>query len=224
MPGASSGLFGWWRAGSIDARRALIAAGLGWMLDAFDVMMYALLLPTIMADLNISSRAAGAIGSGMLLAAAAGGLAFGVVADRYGRTRALMASVMIYSVFAAACGLATTAAQLAIFRILLGIGMGGEWASGAALVSETWPARDRGKALGLMQSAWAVGYGLAALVTMMVLPRWGWRMVFFIGVLPALLTFWVRRYVQSPSSGFDVARRHANAPVLATSSVTVAPA
>jgi MFS family permease len=85
-----------------------------------------------------------------------------------------------------------------VFRILLGIGMGGEWASGAALVSETWPAQHRGKALGLMQSAWAVGYGLAALVTMIVLPLWGWRMVFFIGVLPALLTFWVRRYVREP--------------------------
>jgi MFS family permease len=109
-----------------------------------------------------------------------------------------MASVTIYSVFAAACGLATTAAQLAVFRILLGIGMGGEWASGAALVSETWRAEHRGKALGLMQSAWAVGYGLAALVTMIVLPRWGWRWVFFIGVLPALLTFWVRRYVREP--------------------------
>ena len=81
---------------------------------------------------------------------------FGVVADRYGRTRALMGSVLIYSIFTAACGLATTVAQLAVFRILLGIGMGGEWASGAALVSETWPAEHRGKALGLMQSAWAI--------------------------------------------------------------------
>jgi MFS family permease len=199
VPGrAHTGLFGWWREGSIDARRALIAAGLGWMLDAFDVMMYALLLPAIMADLQMSSRTAGAIGSAMLLAAAGGGLAFGIVADRYGRTRALMASVTIYSVFAAACGLATTAAQLAVFRILLGIGMGGEWASGAALVSETWRAEHRGKALGLMQSAWAIGYGLAALVTMIVLPRWGWRVVFFIGVLPALLTFWVRRNVREP--------------------------
>jgi MFS family permease len=161
-------------------------------------MMYALLLPAIMVDLHMSSRVAGAIGSAMLLAAAGGGLAFGIVADRYGRTRALMASVTIYSVFAAACGLATTAAQLAVFRILLGIGMGGEWASGAALVSETWRAEHRGKALGLMQSAWAVGYGLAALVTMIVLPRWGWRVVFFIGVLPALLTIWVRRYVREP--------------------------
>ena len=93
-----------------------------------------------------------------------------------------------------------------MFRILLGIGMGGEWASGAALVSETWPAEHRGKALGLMQSAWAIGYGLAAAVTMIVLPRWGWRVVFFIGVLPALLTFWVRRHVREPELWLTHAR------------------
>jgi MFS family permease len=185
------GLFGWWSAGSADAKRALVAAGL-------DVMLYALLLPSILADLHLSPRVAGAIGSATLLAAAAGGLIFGVVADRYGRTRALMASVLIYSIFTAACGFATTALQLAVFRVLLGIGMGGEWASGAALVSETWPAEHRGKALGLMQSAWAIGYGLAALVTMIVLPRFGWRAVFLIGVLPALLTVWVRRHVKEP--------------------------
>jgi MFS family permease len=195
---AAPGLFAWWREGSPDAHRALVAAGLGWMLDAFDVMLYALLLTSIIADLGLSRQTAGAIGSVTLLAAAAGGLIFGVVADRYGRTRALMASVLIYSVFTAACGLATTAVQLALFRILLGIGMGGEWASGAALVSETWPAAHRGKALGLMQSAWAIGYGLAAVVTMLVLPRWGWRVVFFTGVLPAFLTFWVRRHVKEP--------------------------
>ena len=144
------------------------------MLDAFDVMLYALLLTSIIADLGISRQTAGAIGSVTLLAAAAGGLLFGVIADRYGRTRALMASVAIYSVFTAACGLVTSALQLAVFRILLGIGMGGEWASGAALVSETWPAEHRGKALGLMQSIWAIGYGLAAAVTRVVLSRWGW--------------------------------------------------
>ena len=198
-PSASpAGLFGWWREGTDDARRALVAAGLGWMLDAFDVMLYGLLLPTIIADLQLTNRTAGAIGSVTLLAAAGGGLGFGVIADRYGRTRALMASVLIYSVFTAACGFADSALQLAIFRILLGIGMGGEWASGAALVSESWPAEHRGKALGLMQSAWAIGYGLAALVTLLVLPRWGWRAVFFVGVLPALLTLWVRRYVREP--------------------------
>ncbi len=190
--------FGWWSDGTPDAKRALIAAALGWMLDAFDVMLYALLLTSIIADLGISRQTAGAIGSVTLLAAAAGGLFFGVVADRYGRTRALMASVLIYSVFTAACGFATTALQLAVFRILLGIGMGGEWASGAALVSETWPAEHRGKALGLMQSAWAIGYLLAAAVTMIVLPRWGWRVVFFVGVLPAFLTLWVRRHVREP--------------------------
>jgi len=197
-PLASGGVFGWWREGTPDAHRALIAAALGWMLDAFDVMLYALLLTSIITDLGLTRQTAGAIGSATLLAAAAGGLLFGVIADRYGRTRALMASVLIYSVFTAACGLATTAAHLAIFRILLGLGMGGEWASGAALVSETWPAAHRGKALGLMQSAWAIGYGLAAAVTMIVLPRWGWRAVFFVGVLPALLTFWVRRHVKEP--------------------------
>jgi MFS family permease len=195
---AGSGLFGWWREGTPDAHRALVAAGLGWMLDAFDVMLYSLLLTSIIADLGISRQTAGAIGSLTLLGAAAGGLVFGVVADRYGRTRALIASVLIYSVFTAACGFATTAVELAVFRVLLGIGMGGEWASGAALVSETWPAEHRGKALGLMQSAWAIGYGLAAAVTMIVLPRWGWRAVFFTGVLPALLTLWVRRHVKEP--------------------------
>ncbi len=191
-------LFGWWRDGTPDAQRALIAAGLGWMLDAFDVMLYALLLPSIIAGLHLSPQTAGAIGSATLLAAAGGGLLFGIVADRYGRTRALMASVLIYSIFTAACGFATTALQLALFRIFLGIGMGGEWASGAALVSETWPAEHRGKALGLMQSAWAIGYGLAAVVTMIVLPRWGWRAVFFVGVLPAFFTLWVRRHVKEP--------------------------
>ena len=204
MIGASAGaptapgLFAWWREGSPEARRALIAAGLGWMLDAFDVMLYALLLTSIITDLGLTRQTAGAIGSATLLSAAAGGLIFGVVADRYGRTRALMGSVLIYSVFTAASGLATTALQLAIFRILLGFGMGGEWASGAALVSETWPASHRGKALGLMQSAWAIGYGLAAVVTMLVLPRWGWRVVFFPGVLPACLTLWIRRHVKEP--------------------------
>lgn len=191
-------LFDWWRAGSPDARRALIAASLGWMLDSFDVMLYALVLAQIMPDLGLTKDLAGALGSITLLASAAGGLIFGVVADRYGRTRALMASVLIYSIFSAACGFSQTIAQLAVFRILLGIGMGGEWASGAALVSETWPAEHRGKALGFMQSAWAVGYGAAAIVTAIVLPLWGWRGVFFVGVLPAFFTLWVRQRVKEP--------------------------
>jgi MFS family permease len=200
-----AGLFGWWRQGTPEGRRALIAASLGWMLDSFDVMLYALVLSAIIPDLGLSKEMAGVLGSITLLAAAAGGIVFGVIADRYGRTRALMASVLIYSVFTAACGLAQTVTQLAVFRILLGIGMGGEWASGAALVSETWSNEHRGKALGLMQSAWAVGYAAAALVTMIVLPRWGWRAVFLVGVLPAFLTLWVRARVEEPKIWRDTA-------------------
>ena len=192
-------MFHWWSAGSPQARKALIAASLGWMLDSFDVMLYALVLASIITDLGMSKETAGALGSLTLLASAAGGIIFGVVADRFGRTRALIASVLIYSVFTAACGFAQTVAQLAVFRIFLGLGMGGEWASGAALVSETWPAEHRGKALGFMQSAWAIGYGAAAIVTAIVMPMWGWRGVFFVGILPALFTLWVRRNVEEPA-------------------------
>jgi MFS family permease len=191
-----------------EARRALLAASLGWMLDAFDVMLYALVLASLMTDFGLSKATAGLLGSLTLVASAAGGVAFGVVADRYGRTRALMASILVYSVFTAACGMAQTLTQLAVFRFLLGLGMGGEWASGAALVSETWPDRDRGKAMGVMQSSWAIGYAAAALVTGLVLPRFGWRAVFFTGLLPALLTFWVRRHVEEPA----LWRRAATAP------------
>jgi MFS family permease len=199
-------LFGWWAAGDAVARRALVAAALGWALDAFDVMLYALVSGAIMRDLRIGRDIAGALQSATLLAAAAGGLIFGVVADRYGRTRALMGSVLIYSVFTAACGLAHSVAALALFRIGLGIGMGGEWASGAALVSETWPAEHRGKALGFMQSAWAIGYAAAAAVNWLVLPRYGWRAVFFVGILPAFLTFWIRRHVSEPTVWQDARR------------------
>jgi MFS family permease len=191
-------MFGWWRAGDRNARLALVASALGWMLDSFDVMLYALVLPSMMPDLGMTTKVGGLIASATLVAAAAGGVACGVIADRYGRTRALIASVVLYSVFTAACGLAQNVTQLALFRVLLGIGMGGEWASGAALVSETWPAEHRGKALGFMQSAWAIGYGAAALVTALVLPRWGWRAVFMVGILPATFTLWIRRNVVEP--------------------------
>ena len=192
-------MLGFWHAASPEARRALIAASLGWLLDAFDVMLYALVLTSLMADLGLDRATGGLLGSITLAASAAGGILFGVIADRWGRTRALSLSILIYSVFTAACGLAQDVVQLAVFRLFLGLGMGGEWASGAALVSETWPAEHRGKALGLMQSCWAIGYGAAALVNMLVLPRYGWRAVFFVGILPALITLWIRRRVQEPA-------------------------
>src|SRR3990172_393427 len=208
-------MFQFWREADRTARRALVAASLGWMLDAFDVMLYALVLKSVRADLHLSADVAGGLQSLSLLASAAGGIGFGLLADRWGRARALMLSVLIYSVFTAACGFAMTALQLAVFRICLGIGMGGEWASGAALVSETWRARDRGKALGLMQSSWAIGYGLAAFVNYLVqdVGGFGWRAVFFVGVAPALFAFWVRRRVEEPAVWGEARARAVPAPI-----------
>jgi MFS family permease len=193
------GLFGWLWEAAPESKRSLVAAALGWGLDAFDVMLYALVLSAIMRDLGMPKTTGGLLGSLTLAAAAAGGIIFGVVADRYGRTKALIGSILIYSVFTGACGLAQTVGQLALFRVLLGLGMGGEWASGATLVSETWPTEHRGKALGLVQSAWAIGYGAAVVVAAVVMPVWGWRAVFFVGILPALFTAWIRRKVKEPA-------------------------
>ncbi len=106
-----------------------------------------------------------------------------------------MVSILVYSLASGACGLSTSILQLAMFRFVLGLGMGGEWTTGAALIAETWPAEHRGKALGLMQSTWAIGEMIAAGVVALVLPSFGWRAVFFVGVLPALVVFWIRRDV-----------------------------
>jgi len=178
------------------ARRALFAAWLGWLLDAFDVMLYALVLGALIRDFSLAKTTAGLLGSLTLLASGLGGVLFGVLADRYGRRPALSGSLVVYSVFTFACGLSTSVWQLGVFRFLLGLGMGGEWTSGAALVSETWPDAHRAKAMGLMQSAWSVGYAAAALVVAVVLPRFGWRVVFFIGILPAFVALWIRRGVE----------------------------
>jgi MFS family permease len=190
--------FAWWKEAQPDARRALVAASFGWMLDSFDVMLYAMVLAALMSDMGMAKATAGLLGSLTLIASAVGGLIFGVVADRFGRRKALMASILIYSVFTAACGFATGVAMLAVFRIFLGLGMGGEWASGASLVAETWPAEHRGKALGIVQSSWAVGYAAAAAVAALVLPVWGWRGVFFVGVIPAFFTLWIQKRVREP--------------------------
>jgi MFS family permease len=176
-------------------KRSLVAGGLGWMLDAMDVMLYSLVLAHLMRDLGMDTRTGGLLNSLTLVASAIGGFAFGFLADRVGRTRALILSILVYSLASGACGLSTTIVQLAIFRFVLGLGMGGEWTTGAALIAETWRAEHRGKALGLMQSTWAIGEIVAALVVGLVLPRFGWRAVFFVGIVPALLVLWIRRDV-----------------------------
>ena len=183
----------------------LFAAQAGWMLDAMDVMLYAFALTTLKQQLNLSDAVAGSVASATLFTAAIGGIGFGMLADQIGRKRSLSLTLLIYSL--ASAGTATVGlitptvlgvtitpfAQLIFWRAALGFGMGGEWACGAALVAETWPSQLRGRAIAIMQSGWAIGYILAALLAAAVLPNW--RVLFLIGVLPALLIIWVRKHV-----------------------------
>jgi MFS family permease len=180
-------------------RRTLLAASLGWMLDAFDTMLYALVLTHIMRDLGMSKSTGGLLNTLTLLASGIGGVSFGFLADRIGRKRALMLSIVTYSVCSFASGLSTSILTLAVFRFILGLGMGGEWNTGATLVAETWPTELRAKAISIVQSSWAIGYALAALVAGLVLQVSNWRVVFFIGILPALVTLWIQKDV--PESG-----------------------
>lgn len=177
-------------------KRTLIAAALGWALDAFDVMLYSLVIAHVMAAFGISKATAGWLSTFTLLASGVGGVLFGFIADRIGRTRALMLSILTYSVCSLGSGFAPNIPVLAAFRFVLGLGMGGEWNTGAALVAETWPTELRAKAMALVQSSWAWGYAAAAVVAGIVLKvTQNWRMVFFVGVLPALVTLWIRRSV-----------------------------
>jgi MFS family permease len=178
--------------------RVLGAAQLGWMLDAMDVMLYAFALTAIRDEFRLTSAAAGALASITLIASAFGGIVFGMLADRIGRARVLVWSILIYSVFTALTATAGTVGQLILWRALVGIGLGGEWSAGSVLVAETWPAAHRGKAIGLMQAGWAIGYIMAALLAAAVLPAWGWRPLFAAGLAPALLAVWIRLRVPEP--------------------------
>src|SRR5271169_6402288 len=215
-PGSRRLIFGlsWPEHVSEAERRTLIAGGLGWMLDAMDVMLYSMVLAHLMRDMGMTKAMGGLLNSLTLLASALGGMAFGFLADRIGRTRSLVWSILVYSVSSAACGLSPNILVLAIFRFILGLGMGGEWTTGAALIAETWPPAHRGKALGLMQSSWAIGEMIAAAVAGFMLPRFGWRAVFFVGIAPALLCLWVRRDV--PESTVWLEHRREARPALRT--------
>src|SRR5580692_5737611 len=190
--------FKWLEDATPPERKSLVAGGLGWMLDAMDVMLYSLVLAFLIREFSMDTRTAGLLNSLTLVASGIGGLLFGVLADRIGRIRSLMAAILVYALASAACGFSHTIPQLATFRFVLGLGMGGEWTTGAALIAETWRAEHRGKALGFMQSAYAIGEAIAALVVALVLPHFGWRPVFFVGVLPAFLVFWIQRSVPEP--------------------------
>jgi MFS family permease len=196
-------------------KRTLIAAALGWGLDGFDVLLYSNVQVYVMAALGIHSKAiAGLPNAFMLLASGIGGVLFGFIADRVGRTKALMLSILTYSVCSLGSGLSTSLIVLICFRFVLGLGMGGEWNTGATLVAETWPTHLRARAIAIVQSAWAWGLAAAALVAWIVLDllHQNWRIVFFAGLLPALVTIWIRKRVPESEMWKQQAQTQEKAP------------
>jgi MFS family permease len=188
---------------SLAAWGALVSACAAWMFDAMDLQIFTLVLfPSVSdlvgtADPGIVAYTGGIIVGSKLLALGLGGIAFGIAADRIGRAKTMIVTVMIYSVFTGLSGLAQNWWQLAILQALAGIGIGGEWAAGAALVAETWPERTRARALVVMQMCFAAGFVLAAAINLVIGPI-GWRYVFAAGAAPALITLFVRLFVREP--------------------------
>jgi MFS family permease len=188
----------WYKEINNQQWKALIAAFLGWALDAFDFLLYNFVIVTLIKEWGLTTASTGLVASVTVVASALGGMVFGRFADKFGRTKALTLTVLIYSVATMLCGLSPNIWALMFFRVLVGLGMGGEWSAGAALISETWPKEHRGKAMSIMQSGYAVGGLTAALVAGPLINAFGWRPVFFIGIIPALLVFWIRKHVEEP--------------------------
>jgi MFS family permease len=190
----------WLRETSGRERRTLLAGFLGYGVDGFDFMVYTFLIPTLIIEWGISRVEAGYISGAALVTSAIGGWAAGILADRFGRLRILQLTVLWFAVFTFLSGFTQSFPQLLITRALQGFGFGGEWSVGSLLVAETIDARHRGKAAGLVQSSWAVGWALAAVafwgVYSLVPPALGWRILFWIGIAPALLVLYLRRHVE----------------------------
>jgi MFS family permease len=183
-------------------RNTLIATFGGWALDGMDVMAYSFVVPTLMTTWHITGGEAGLLATIALLISAAGGWLAGVLADRYGRVRILQLTIAWFAFFTFLSGLTNSWWQLLFTRGLQGLGFGGEWAVGAVLMGETIRAQHRGKAVGTVQAGWAIGWGLAALCYALLFsllsPAIAWRAMFLIGILPALLIFYIRRNVAEP--------------------------
>ncbi|MCX4760531.1 MFS transporter [Streptomyces sp. NBC_01275] len=194
------GALAWLRALGPRGRRAFAGAFGGYALDSYDYFTLPLSMVALAAYFGLDSGQTGLFTTVTLVVSAVGGALAGVVADRIGRVRALMITVITYAVFTVACGFAPNYETLLVFRALQGLGFGGEWAVGAILVAEYASAKHRGRTLGAIQSSWAVGWGLAVLVYTLVFSFVGddlaWRVMFWTGALPALLVVWVRRRVQ----------------------------
>jgi MFS family permease len=199
---AESGTFSWVSELSSSERRAFGACVGGWALDAMDVQMFSFAIPALIATWGITRGEAGTLSTAALLMSAVGGWLAGWFADRFGRVRTLQIAIAWFAVFTFLSGLAQNYSQMFVARGLLGLGFGGEWAAGAVLLGESIRAQHRGKALGTMQAGWAVGWGVAALLNAVfftLLPTHiAWRALFLVGIAPALLVFFLRRYVEEP--------------------------
>ncbi len=195
-------MFQWLRQSAPVERRTFRACLGGWALDAFDVQMFSLIIPTLLASWHVSRAEAGLIGSVTLLTSALGGWFGGALADRIGRVRALQVTILWFAVATFASAFTNTYQQLLVAKGLQGLGFGAEWAVGAVLMAEVIRPENRGKALGAVQSGWAIGWGAAVLLyaaTFSVFPPdVAWRVMFAIGLLPALLILYVRRHVPEP--------------------------
>lgn len=167
--------------------KCLAASFLAYTLDAMDWMMLALLLPLIAQEFVLSPTSMGLLGTVTLAGTAISGLIAGILADRYGRVKLLGATMIAYSIMTGLCGLVESYIMLVILRFATGLGLGGTWAVGVALISDTWPIKRRARATSIMQTGWPLGYGLAALAFMYLAPIWGWRAMFFLGMTPALV-------------------------------------
>src|ERR1700733_7214460 len=195
-------MIAWMRDLNAQERRTMGACFGGWALDAFDVQMYSFIIPTVLALWGLSRGEAGVIGTVTLLISSLGGWFSGTLSDRFGRVRILQLSIIWYSVFTFLCAFAQDFQQLFILRALHGLGFGGEWAAGAVLMGEVIRDKYRGRGVGLVQTGWAVGWGASALVYTAVywmLPEsLAWRVLFGIGLVPAVFVFWIRRHISEP--------------------------
>ncbi|ASL44265.1 Putative metabolite transport protein YjhB [Burkholderia sp. AD24] len=181
------------------AGRALIASVLGYAMDGFDLLILGFMLPVIAADLHLSSTQAGSLVTWTLIGAVAGGLIFGVLSDYFGRVRMLTWTILIFAVFTGLCALAQGYTDLLVYRTIAGIGLGGEFGIGMTLVAEAWPASQRARVSSYVGLGWQLGVLAAALLTPLLLPVIGWRGMFALGLLPAVVSFFVRRRVEEPA-------------------------
>jgi MFS family permease len=192
----------WYAQMGTAEKRTFWAATGGWIMDAMDVQMFSFTIPAVMAAFAVSRADTGLIATATLASSSLGGWIAGALSDRIGRVRALQITIGWFAVFTFLCGFAQDYYQLFTFRALMGFGFGGEWAAAAILIGEVIRPEHRGKAVGAMQSGWPVGWGLAVLAATLffsVFPQEiAWRVLFWFGLTPALLVFFVRRYVDEP--------------------------